>query len=212
MGSSPCLSADARSQLRTSMFLAAVLRAKSEQAPVKVRNMSATGAMLESVIVPKPDTEIHLVRGALAVRGTVVWSSSKRCGLRFSSEVSVKEWLASTSDKPQQQRLDDIVALVKAGGSDPAFLNNVEHEDRSNEQLADDLQAIVRLMQDLEVDLAASVETVERHAIKLQNLDIAMQMMRAISSELTRGVDSCLGNFARLKDLRVTCAHALAGS
>ena len=53
---------DGRSQVRSSMFLAAVMGAGAEQAPVRIRNMSPTGAMMESPITPVPGTQIDLIR------------------------------------------------------------------------------------------------------------------------------------------------------
>jgi hypothetical protein len=84
-----------------------------------------------------------------------------------------------------------MVALVKAGGV-PDAPSLAVHQARSNEQLVDDLRAVIRLMQDL----------------KLQSLDIAMQMLRAVSAELTPGSGEQV-SLAKLEDLRVTCAKAL---
>lgn len=64
-------------------------------------------------------------------------------------------------------------------------------------------------MQDLENDLSSSAETVARHAMKLQNLDIAMQMLRAVADEMRSGGVPPLSD-ARLKDLRVSCAQAVS--
>jgi hypothetical protein len=152
------------------------------------------------------------MRGSLVARGTVIWSLGNRCGLRFSSEVSVPEWLAAPT-AVHQQRVDEMVALVKAGGmpgkSSPASYQGVTHEARSQEQLVDDLGAVIRLMQDLEDDLATSGETLERHAMKLQNLDIAMQMLRAVAAELAPQGSTEQVSLAKLADLRVACARAL---
>jgi hypothetical protein len=97
---------EARAQQRSSMFLAAVLRAGTEQAEVRVRNMSPHGAMVETHLTPPPGTRVDLLRGRLVGPGTVIWSSANRCGLRFNSEVSVQDWLAPPS-KVQQQRVDE---------------------------------------------------------------------------------------------------------
>lgn len=200
-----------RSQPRSSMFLAAVMRAGVEQAPVKVRNMSPNGAMVDTPLAPTRGTSVDLTRGPLIPRGTVIWSSSNRVGLRFSSEVSVKEWMAAPGAVHQQQ-IDEIVALVKAGGlpqGDPAFAaRGASREARTHEQLADDLAATLRLLSDLEDDLASCDETLVRHGMKLQNLDIAMQMLRAVAAELMPGSNGRI-SLARLGDLRVTCAKAL---
>jgi len=193
------------------MFVTAVLQTGGEHAPVKVRNMSANGAMIDSPMAPTPGTKAHLIRGGLRAHGTVVWSVNNRSGLHFSSELSVREWLAPPSNV-EQQRIDDIVALVKSGASvpptlgvtpEPAFLP------RSDTPLVDDLETVIKLMDDLESELISSEETVARHGMKLQNLDIAMQMVRAISREIAPAGSGDTSSLARLKDLRVACAQAL---
>ena len=187
------------------------MRAGTEQAPVKVRNMSASGAMVDTPLAPTRGTSVDLMRGPLVARGTVIWSSGNRVGLRFSSEVSVKDWLAPPT-AVHQQRVDEIVALVKAGGlppGDPASLDRTAARDaRTHEQLVDDLAATMRLLSDLEDDLAACDETLARHGVKLQNLDIAMQMLRAVSAELIPDSTERV-SLSKLEDLRVTCAKAL---
>ena len=192
------------------MFLAAVLRAGEQQASVKVRNMSPNGAMLESTLALPPGAKVHLIRGALVAQGTIIWSSHGRCGLRFSCKVSVKQWLAAPT--AEQQRVDEVVSLVRAGEVSTASGLGEDDEPsapRSEERLVDDLKDVARLMQDLGDDLASSKETLARHGAKLQNLDIAMQMIRAIGQELTsarQGKPICM---AKLEDLRIVCAQAL---
>lgn len=51
------------------MFLAAVLRAGTEQTPVKVRNMSPNGAMVGAPVMPISGTNVDLMRGPLVARG-----------------------------------------------------------------------------------------------------------------------------------------------
>lgn len=179
---------EGRRQPRSSIFLAAVMRAGPETAPVKVRNLSSNGALLETPVSPPVGTTIDLLRGALAARGEVMWQSGTKCGVRFSSEVSVSDWLKTPPASPQG-RVDELVALFKAGGIPEANSSAVSprpRHARSREKLIDDLEAAISLMQVLENDLTSSNETLARHAVTLQNLDIAVQMMRAIAAELSR--------------------------
>jgi len=208
----PSGGSDARDLTRSSMFLGAVLRAGSEQAPVRIRNMSPHGAMVETPISPPRGTEVHLIRGRLVAPGTVVWVSSNCCGLRFSSELSIDEWLAVPA-KSEQGRVDQVIARVKARAtSAPAAVARhfrATGTSTSGEQLAIDLGAVVGLLRDLEDDLASSGETLVRHGIKLQNIDIAMQMIRAIAHELHHGRGDPPISLASLEDLRVACAEVL---
>lgn len=201
-------SADGRRQARSSIFLAAIMCAGTERAPVKIRNMSPGGAMVESAVAPVAGSKVDLIRGMLVAQGTVVWSLANRCGVRFASEVSVKCWLAATT-QVEQQRVDEIVALVKSGATERVLSNVTPRQARSHEQLVGDLGAVIQLMQDLENELASSDATLERHGMKLQNLDIAMQMVRAIAGELGPDDDMAPVSLAKLEDLRVACSKAL---
>src|SRR5574338_707014 len=100
--------AEARLGPRTNLFLAAVLHGGKSSSPVRLRNMSSEGALAEGVDVPQAGSEVRLVRGSLAASATVAWSAQGRCGLHFSSPVSVREWLAPPANQ-DQQRVDDAV-------------------------------------------------------------------------------------------------------
>src|SRR5689334_1726228 len=105
---------DLREEPRASLYLAASLFCDGFSMPVKIRNLSNTGALLE---LPAPLTSggvVQLVRGSLIVHGLVAWAESKRCGLKFSGAVDVQRWRASPAHS-EQQRVDAVVRTVKAG-------------------------------------------------------------------------------------------------
>lgn len=178
----------ARRQPRSSMFLACVMLAGPGSAPAKIRNLSPNGALIETPVVPPVGTIVDLIRGSLSARGEVMWQSENRCGVRFSSQVSVSDWL-KTPAASQQSRVDELVALVKTGPLPDA---NSRSDDlrptkpRSREKLIDDLAAAISLIRVLDQELGSSHETLVRHAGVLQNLDIAVQMLGTIAAELSR--------------------------
>lgn len=172
--------------------------------------MSLNGAMVETPVAPPPGTSVDLKRGSLVARGTVAWSAANRCGISFSSKVTIQDWLAAP-EKVEQQRVDDIVALIKAGGGVPSAEDRTAGVPRTNGQLTVDLGEVVKLLQDLEDDLCSSDATLKLHGVKLQHLDIAMQMLRAVSIELAPDKPGTPGGNAKLRDLRVACAQALSG-
>lgn len=187
------------------MFLAAVIHANHEQATAKVRNMSPRGAMVESDLLPRPGTQIHLVRGALCVRAVVIWRSDRQCGVHFTSEASVKAWLAPPANV-EQDRIDRIMAEIRSGAALGA-VGAAAPSPVSKEEIIDDLGMIYRLMDDLSDALSDTPELVMEHATKLQNLDMAMQMLAALAQEVAGQGSSGVG--ARLQDLRTACAQAL---
>ena len=103
-----------RSTTRASLYLAATLYCDDHSFPVKIRNISPTGALLESRTVVTAGVLVQLVRGSLIVHGLVAWAEDGRYGLNFSGSVDVQQWRA-TPMNAEQQRIDEVVRLVKAG-------------------------------------------------------------------------------------------------
>ncbi len=103
---------------RTHLFLVATLSFGRASTPVRVRNLSATGALVESIDVPPSGTEIVLRRGALEAVGSVAWAEKGKAGLTFREPVAVSCWLPVKDSKQQSQR-DQLIlqpaALVTDG-------------------------------------------------------------------------------------------------
>ena len=61
---------------------------------VKLRNLSATGAMIEGPRIPPVGTDILLQRGSLEVFGTVVWAKKMQAGIEFEQPLTETElWM-----------------------------------------------------------------------------------------------------------------------
>jgi len=199
--------ADARASPRTNLFLAAVLHGPGYSAPVKVRNMSATGALLEAAAVPHRGAAIRLVRGSLAISGIVVWSAPGRCGLHFSSFICVREWMAPPANG-EQQRVDEAVRLLKAGAIPLSAVAN-STSGAGSKEFGGDLRNVARLLETLAEHLIGNEVTLLAHGAELQNLDIAVQTLNAVASALGSESDSP-ALFSRIENLRTSCHQALA--
>src|SRR5690348_9667122 len=160
--------------------------------------MSADGALVEGAALPDAGALVQLIRGTLIVHGLVIWSSHGRCGLKFSGSVDVERWRAAPTNV-EQQRVDDVVRLVKAGAVPlPVEPLGVQGRggDTSNaaEEIAGDLRRVSELLDDLGEVLAGDPDLVSRHGTALQNLDIAMQVLDALQSTVAcrneQGYDS----------------------
>jgi hypothetical protein len=207
----PIVGADKREQPRSSMFLACLLRTASGQVPVRVRNMSPSGALVEGPLATSIGSTVQLIRGSLQVRATVAWSSDQRCGLRFASEVVVAAWLKA-SGPAHQGRVDELVTQIRGGAvapvAQPACLRITPPDLRSPTQLVGDLQLVHRLLERLEDELTSDSTTLARHGLDLQKLDIGMQMLRAIAADLSSS-GSGRGEDNRRDNLRAVCGQAL---
>jgi len=71
--------------------------------PVRVRNLSPSGGLIEGATLPPVGTAVILRRGALESPGTVVWVKSGKAGLSFTGLVDVSAWLPTKEAKPQTQ-------------------------------------------------------------------------------------------------------------
>ncbi len=94
------------------MFVVATLYFGQASVPVRVRNLSTTGALIEGADLPPVGTEIFLRRANLEAAGTAVWSEAERAGLSFRWPVAVSAWLP-TKDSLRQAQVDRMAYEVK---------------------------------------------------------------------------------------------------
>ena len=187
------------------MFVGALLRGDDFCAPVTIRNMSLAGALLSAAAVPEEGQDVSLVRGSLTVQARVVWAVAGRCGIRFSSVISIPDWLAPL-DNQEQTRIDEAVALIKAGVV-PLEIAGRELSPQSQNKsrfktISEDLARVGRLVEAVADQFASDPAVVSRHADMLQSLEIASQSISGIANSLET-------EDSRLNALRTSCSQAL---
>ncbi len=192
---------------RTNLFMAATVISGERSIAVKIRDLSSSGAQVEGREFPEVGSAMTLVRGRLSVRGHVTWSAERRCGLHFTKRISVSGWMASPVNG-EQQRVDHVVAVVKAGAVPKATPGHPHPP--AVEGLADDLRRVSKLLETLGDDLASDPAIVTGHGVMLQNLDIALQTLTVLAETVGSGEDpGDAVNRVRLDDLRISCDQAL---
>jgi hypothetical protein len=72
-----------RRQRRSNVLLTATLELSGRELEVKLRNLSAEGALVEGETLPVEGAEIRFRRHELSVSGKVVWVRGKRAGISF---------------------------------------------------------------------------------------------------------------------------------
>ena len=200
---------EARVAVRVNLFMAATLYASGVTTEVKIRNLSATGAQIETSLLADIGTAITLTRGHLTMPGHVTWCTERRCGLHFSAPISVQDWMANPVNR-EQQRVDHVVALVKAGAvplAEPAH-----RVAGAVCGVAEDLMRVSHLLERLGDALVGDPAIVAQHGTALQNLDIAMQTLTVLAETMQKGPPADAKSIARLDELRSSCAEALRGS
>lgn len=177
---------DERVESRTSIFVLAMVHFADGSTPVKIRDMSRRGALIEAPIIPPVGTDIRLCRGGLTLPGKVVWAKEARAGLLFEGFASVSDWLPRKTP-PGQQLADQLfqhkretasVSVTKA--ATPAIV-------RSAAVTASDLVDLRRAIEALAEDLADDPAVLAVHGHKLQTLDLATQILGRLARQLVTG-------------------------
>jgi len=164
-------------EARTNMFVMATIYSDSGSAPVKIRNVSATGALIEGSNIPTTAARVSLSRGSLSIVGKIVWRSDCRAGIAFDSSVCVADWLPNGRSPAPQQRVDEIIQQVKAGPnlslltSQPAPIGALE------------LARAKKMIEILADRLSEDVDVIALHGSMLQALDVAAQLFGKLAAE-----------------------------
>jgi hypothetical protein len=165
--------AESRGGRRSNVFLTATLVMAGGSAAVRVRNISARGALIDGAALPPEGTAVELRRGSLAARGDVAWHAADHCGIRFDADIDVEAWTRRVGHSGQQ-RVDDLVATVRR----PTGADALSPPPATG---ADSLAAISADLGQTCERLAARPELVEAFAEELLKLDaIAQRLSNAV--------------------------------
>ena len=174
----PARQLETRSSARTNLFVAAVLYSEDGNCPVKVRNLSECGGLVEASTLPAAGTDVRLCRGSLVVPGKVVWQRAGRAGLRFASAITVADWLPNNHSR-HQSRVDDLVHQVRTGRADHPDTHTAEASSKAA-SASNPVNAIASAIERLADELAADPYMIANHSWKLQQLEMTVQQLRRV--------------------------------
>lgn len=103
---------DSRSETRSNVFLSASLVTNSSTLPVRIRNLSPHGALLDGHLLPAAGSSVHLVRGALSATGRIAWQAGDWAGIGFEEQIEIDQWVRRVGHAGQQ-RVDSVVAALR---------------------------------------------------------------------------------------------------
>ncbi|MET0308024.1 MAG: PilZ domain-containing protein [Sphingomonas sp.] len=199
-------------QPRKNLMLGATIEAGALKAPVRLRNLSSSGAMLEGSALPDPGVALVLRRSDIQMGATVVWRLLGRCGVRFDEmTVSVDEWVAgvrtpSFNGQQGQARVDAIQSAVRTGAPLPAEAPAPASDRLSVAELearvAEEIVYVRRLLDDLGEEVAEDPIMLQRHMRALQNLDRASQVLEHIGTILSAPDRLAAAEAVKMQELR----------
>jgi hypothetical protein len=80
-----------RKSRRSNVLMAASLELSGTSLPVKLRNLSADGALVEGDKLPVEGASILFRKGDLSVPGKVAWAKTRHAGISFSCKLAPEQ-------------------------------------------------------------------------------------------------------------------------
>jgi hypothetical protein len=175
---------EGRRQPRTHLFVAAILYSGGRAAPVRIRNMSPSGALLEGAGIAEAGTAVTLKRGSLEAFGVVAWSADLKAGIAFSGPVEIASWM-SRKPPSHQARVDEIVAEIRTGHPGPDHLRPAPRTYGAGSLEAELAQLRADLSR-LGGKLASDPALIAAHP-EIQMLDVSVQRIDRMIGQLGEG-------------------------
>ena len=206
-----------RASPRTNLLLAATAVVGGRPLPVRIRNLSETGALVEGAGLPDAGSKLILNRGDLEVSATVAWSSAARRGVRFDGPTPIHEWTGGAKPKPldctglrDQRRVDAIQAATRADAAPGRALRGASLPPAPppaaitglDAKLAHELGYVQRLLETLGDELIKDLFLVQRHGQSLQSLDLVGQILGHVAAILMAEDKAAMVEEIGMEDLR----------
>jgi hypothetical protein len=163
--------ADKRSEGRSNVFLAATLDSGAAPMPVRIRNLSTRGALIEADRLPALGTAVRLTRGSLSIAGELAWQAERIGGVNFVGTIEVASWVQRIGHSGQQ-RVDGVIAAIRRLEPVPAELqeegglNSLTAISAALDQLCDRLAG----MPDMSLQLGEELVRLDTIAQSLRHL------------------------------------------
>jgi hypothetical protein len=143
--------------------------------PVRIRNISGRGALVDGPWLPPVGTMVRLVRGSLSAAGELAWEGAGQAGINFERGIDVASWVQRAGHSGQH-RVDGVVAALRSGA---AAALELPHR-ASRESLAAISVALDGICERLASAPAMSVEVAEE-LLKLDSIAEALRRAAAAS-------------------------------
>jgi PilZ domain len=206
-----------RASPRTNLLLAATAEVDGRAVPVRIRNLSETGALLEGAGLPDAGLKLILKRGDLEVSATIAWAAGGRRGIRFDGPTPIHEWTGGAKPKPldctglrDQRRVDAIQAEARSDALSGRALRGADGQPAPppaaitglDAKLAHELGYVQRLLENLGDELIKDLFLVQRHGQSLQSLDLVGQILGHVAAILIAEDKAAVVEQIGMEDLR----------
>jgi hypothetical protein len=172
-----------RVESRSNIFVTATLYAIGGSTPVRIRNLSPSGALVEAAVLPPSGSAMRLSRGSLSVAGQVIWVAGPKAGLHFASGVAVADWLPHGNRGNGQQLVDELVHQARLGTISAPTPADPPPGPSTIAATADELRAYQEMLERAGDDLAADRSIAARYVTALQLIDGVAQALAKLAAQ-----------------------------
>lgn len=191
-----------RREARSELFLSAMLEEAHGSRPVRIRNISSGGALVDADRPPAINADVQLIRAHLKVQATVAWSEGSRCGLKFRKPISTEYWVPSLSAQRQMEvdrRLEDIRrGLVNTAGD----VSEQKDPNTIRDRVAEEIAALGRGVEQALDELATFAPLVVRMPHTMQQLEIVAQSLGHLGRVLSEPDSEAAVHKIGMEDLK----------
>ena len=172
---------------RVRVMMAAEVRASGLSAPVRIRNLSGSGALLEGDQLPEAGALIVLARNKLAADADVVWKRGARCGVRFRDRVVVDTWrgVEASAPSPHLRVVENEPQTASISAPDLLGHSDALIKGELNKRVGEELAYLQRLIEGIGNELVSNPLIVHRHGATLQQFDRATQILGHLARVVT---------------------------
>lgn len=172
---------------RSNTFLMATVVSDTVSAPVRIKNISSSGALFTGNQLPLVGESCRLRRGELSIAGKIVRVSGRSAAIHFARDIDVTNWLGAPqhlqtevdrvvqAEKHRYPVADTSHRIVAIRRQDVALLAPSPVSADELRDLADQIDRLANLMSD-------DPHVISTYQERLQVLDIASQRLRGLAN------------------------------
>ena len=180
---------------RTNIYVAAFLVGRGSDIPITIRNLSSTGALIQSRANLEDADLVTLARGSLRATGCLVWREGTLGGLKFAEPINLSLWLPAAVIPKRRER---TLPLATAPALEAPQGKGGSLTDRISAELAFVSRKLTTIRDELNQDPITAV----RHATRLKDHDEATQVLGHLSELLASAEPERLLESIGMEDLR----------
>lgn len=197
---------------RKNVMLAATISSSILTAPVRIRNLSEAGAMIDGPALAGRGSTLTLSRLEMSIAATVIWNRDGRCGLQLNGPITVEDWIAGVCTTAPghvrlgQSRVDQIQAAIRTGAVLPLETEppapQPADSDPIEQRIAAELARVKQMLDEVSEELTDDVDILTRHQQALQNFDIAAMIVEALAAVMAAEDPASAVAAVQMHDLR----------